>query len=74
MAIPNGPKQIVEKVRRDTLQLNSHELELLQGLEGVDRDRMIAQLKLQKYQELVSFISNESKKDTGTSTIFNNLK
>jgi hypothetical protein len=42
--------------------LTSQQNDALQGLEGADRDRMIAQFKLQNYQEMVSFVSNMMKK------------
>jgi hypothetical protein len=43
-------------------QLNSTEQATLQGLEGDDRVRAEAQLKLQKQQEAVAFASNIMKK------------
>ena len=43
-------------------QLSGQQTEMLGQLEGPDRARMEAQMKLQNYQEVVSFISNMMKK------------
>ncbi|PTL78691.1 hypothetical protein [Vitiosangium sp. GDMCC 1.1324] len=49
--------------------------DLLAGLEGADRTRMEAQLKLQQQQETVAFVSNTLKKlNEIAMSVINNMR
>ena len=63
----------VQTALKSSSGLSAQEQTLLSKLSGADRDRMEAQLALQKQQETVAFISKSLKNDTAMQTI-NNMK
>jgi hypothetical protein len=63
----------VQNALKNSTGLSQAEQTLLSKLSGADRDRMEAQLALQKQQETVAFISKSLKNDTAMQTI-NNMK
>ncbi len=62
-----------DKALDNSTQLSAQETKMLQGLSGADRERMEAQLMLQKQQETTSFISKILKNNT-TMDVINALK
>ena len=73
MNVTQTADSAVQSALKNSTGLSQAEQTLLSKLSGADRDRMEAQLALQKQQETVAFISKSLKNDTAMQTI-NNLK
>ncbi|WNG35201.1 hypothetical protein F0U60_17335 [Archangium minus] len=73
--INNAATSALNKALSNSNTYSTEENNLLSKLSGPDRDRMEAQLALQKQQETVAFISNMMKKlNEIAMSVINNLK
>ena len=71
--VTNAASSALNQALSNSGAQSAEEKNLLSKLSNPDRDRMEAQLALQKQQETVAFISKSLKNDTAMQTI-NNLK
>ncbi|WNG35199.1 hypothetical protein F0U60_17350 [Archangium minus] len=73
--VNNAATSALNKALSNSNTYSTEENNLLSKLSGPDRDRMEAQLALQKQQETVAFISNMMKKlNEIAMSVINNLK
>ena len=75
MNVTQAADSAVQSALKNSTGLSQAEQTLLSKLSGADRDRMEAQLALQKQQETVAFVSNMMKKlNEIAMSVINNLK
>ena len=73
--VTNAASSALNQALSNSGAQSAEEKNLLSKLSGPDRDRMEAQLALQKQQETVAFISNMMKKlNEIAMSVINNLK